>query len=99
MEENEEHGIAPRGIIKEVKDITERVKAVAEEQAGYSAAGGSGKPGVISEIPRDELVRMIKELESQMKTAARDLEFEKAALLRDQIVELRRITAVDPVLN
>ncbi|MFT4037468.1 MAG: excinuclease ABC subunit UvrB [Thermomicrobiales bacterium] len=101
MAHNEEHGIVPRGIIKEIKDITERVKQVAEEQAGYSVggSGGSGKPGVISEIPRDELVRMIKELESQMKTAARDLEFEKAALLRDQIVELRRITAVDPVLN
>jgi excinuclease ABC subunit B len=98
MAYNEEHGIVPRGIVKEIKDITERVKAVAEEHAGYSA-GGNGKPGVISEIPRDELVRMIKELESQMKTAARDLEFEKAALLRDQIVELRRITQVDPVLN
>ncbi|MFN8676361.1 MAG: excinuclease ABC subunit UvrB [Thermomicrobiales bacterium] len=98
MAHNEAHGIVPRGIVKEIKDITERVKAVAEEQAGYSA-GGAGKPGVISEIPRDEMVRMIKELESQMKTAARDLEFEKAALLRDQIVELRRITLVDPVLN
>jgi excinuclease ABC subunit B len=98
MAHNEAHGIVPRGIIKEIKDITERVKAVAEEHAGYSAGGG-GKPGVISEIPRDELVRMIKELESQMKSAARDLEFEKAALLRDQIVELRRITMVDPVLN
>jgi excinuclease ABC subunit B len=98
MAYNEEHDIVPRGIVKEIKDITERIKAVAEEQAGYSAGGG-GKPGVISEIPREEMVRMIKELESQMKTAARDLEFEKAALLRDQIVELRRITLVDPVLN
>ncbi len=98
MAHNEDHGIVPRGIVKEIRDITERVRAVAEEQAGYSAGGG-GKPGIISEIPRDELVRMVKELESQMKTAARDLEFEKAALLRDQIVELRRITLVDPVLN
>ena len=98
MEYNDAHGIVPRGIVKEIKDITARVKAVAEEQAGYSV-GGSGKPGVIADIPRDELVRMIKELESQMKSAARDLEFEKAALLRDQIVELRRITQVDPVLN
>jgi excinuclease ABC subunit B len=40
---------------------------------------------------------MVKDLESQMKTAARDLEFEKAALLRDQVVELRRIIEVDPV--
>ena len=96
VEHNEQHGIVPRGIVKEIKDITERVKAVAEEQAGYATGG---KPGIIAEIPRDELVRMIKELEVQMKGAARDLEFEKAALLRDQIVELRRITQVDPVMN
>ena len=40
---------------------------------------------------------MIKDLESQMKKAARDLEFEKAALMRDQIVELRRIVEIDPI--
>ena len=40
---------------------------------------------------------MIKDLESQMKAASRDLEFERAALLRDQIVELRRIIQEDPV--
>jgi excinuclease ABC subunit B len=95
IEHNEKHGIVPRGIVKEIKDLTDRVRAVAEEQATYAA----GKPGIIAEIPRDELMRMIKELEGQMKAAARDLEFEKAALLRDQIVELRRITQVDPVLN
>ena len=96
IEHNEAHGIVPRGIVKEIKDITDRVRAVAEEQAGYAAGG---KPGIIAEIPRDELLRMVKELEGQMKAAARDLEFEKAALLRDQIIELRRITMVDPVLT
>jgi excinuclease ABC subunit B len=96
MEHNEQHGIVPRGIVKEIKDITERVRAVAEEHAGYSTGD---KSGIIAEIPRDELARMIKELETQMKGAARDLEFEKAALLRDQIIELRRISQVDPVLH
>jgi len=96
---NEQHGIVPRGIVKEIRDITERIRAVAEEQGAYSANGKSGKTGIIADIPRDELVRMIKELEIQMKGAARNLEFEKAALLRDQIIELRRITMVDPVLN
>ena len=62
-------------------------------------APGDGQPGVIAEIPRDQLQRMVKDLESQMKTAARELEFEKAALLRDQIVELRRILEVDPVAS
>ncbi len=93
---NEAHGITPRGIVKEIKDLTDRVRAVAEEQSEYRT-GKAGSDGIISEIPRDELTRMIKDLESQMKTAARDLEFEKAALLRDQIVELRRVMEVDPV--
>lgn len=95
---NEEHGIQPRGIVKDIKDLTERVRAIAEERSEYQASGADGHPGVIAEIPKDELARMIKDLESQMKTAAKDLEFEKAALLRDQIVELRRIIDIDPVV-
>jgi excinuclease ABC subunit B len=85
---NERHGITPRGIVKEIKDLTDRVRAVAEERVEYDA---NGDPGVIAEIPPDELARMIRALEKQMKDAAKQLEFEKAALLRDQIVELRRI--------
>lgn len=77
---NKEHGIKPRGIKKAIRDITERVKAVAEERAKYKAAP----------VPPDEIARLIKELESQMKKASRNLEFEKAALLRDRIVELRK---------
>ncbi len=78
---NREHGITPQSIKKAIKDITDRVKAVAEARALYAGA-----------IPasRDDVARLIKELESQMKIAARNLEFEKAALLRDRIVELRR---------
>ncbi|MGQ9676906.1 MAG: excinuclease ABC subunit UvrB [Chloroflexota bacterium] len=81
MEYNKAHGITPVGIRKAIKDITDRVKAVAEARASYSAGG---------DIPKDELVRLIKDLEFQMKQAAKNLEFEKAALLRDQIIELRR---------
>jgi excinuclease ABC subunit B len=93
---NAAHGIEPRGIVKEIKDLTDRVRQVAEDRAEYQA-GDRGAPGMIAEIPRDELARMVKDLETQMKAAARDLEFEKAALLRDQVVELRRIMEVDPV--
>jgi len=95
IEHNEAHGIQPRGIVKEIRDLTDRVRAVAEEHAEY-VTGDSGT-GVIAHIPRDELMRMVKDLESRMKTAAKNLEFEKAALLRDQVVELRRIVEVDPV--
>jgi excinuclease ABC subunit B len=77
---NEEHNIAPEGIQKAIRDITERVKQVAEDKPDYI-------PG---SIPRDEIGRLVKDLEKQMKEAARNLEFEKAALLRDRVVELRR---------
>jgi excinuclease ABC subunit B len=92
---NEQHGITPLGIVKEIKDLTDRMRAVAEEETEYRA--GASRAGVIAELPKEELARMVKDLESQMKKAARDLEFEKAALVRDQIVELRRIMEVDPV--
>ena len=78
---NREHHITPQSIRKAVKDITERVKAVAEERARYEAA---------PPVPPDEIARLIKDLEGQMKKAAKNLEFEKAALLRDRIVELRK---------
>ena len=42
-------------------------------------------------LPKDELVKLISDLQSQMKVAAKKLEFEKAALLRDQIVDLRKV--------
>jgi len=77
---NKEHNITPRGIRKAIKDITERVKTVAETRTPYVAAP----------IAKEDIARLIKELEGQMKTAARNLEFEKAALLRDRIIELRK---------
>jgi excinuclease ABC subunit B len=78
---NQAHGIEPRSIVKEVRDLTDRVRKVAEERAPYL---------VSREMPKDELARLIKELEKQMKAAAAELEFEKAAVLRDQISELRQ---------
>ena len=81
---NGAHGITPQGIRKTVHDITERVKAIAETRAPYVTH---------DDLPRDEILRLIKDLESQMKTAARNLEFEKAGLIRDQIVDLRKVVA------
>src|SRR3712207_3074288 len=88
VEYNEQHGITPRTIVKEIKDLTDRVKLAAEETPEYSAEAPAG---AIATIPPDELARLIHDLERQMKDAAKMLEFEKAALLRDQIVHLRQI--------
>ena len=91
---NEEHGIEPRSIIKSVRDLTddivehqqeERERALAEAQTAYTTAAG---------MPKAELQRLINELEKQMKAAAQALEFEKAAVLRDQIKEMRQTLAL-----
>ncbi len=83
---NQKHGIVPQGIQKAVKDITERVKAISEDGAPYLA-----ERKLLSE---DELFRVAKDLEGQMKLAAKNLEFEKAAMFRDEVVEIRRLMAL-----
>ena len=81
MAYNEAHGIEPISISKSIHDLGDRMRAVAETTAAYIAA---------PELPREEVLRVLKDLETQMKTAARQLEFERAAELRDQVMELRR---------
>ncbi|MEA3338636.1 MAG: excinuclease ABC subunit UvrB [Chloroflexota bacterium] len=78
---NKKHGIEPASIVKAVRDLTDRVRAETTTPAEDGLA--------LVQLPADELTRLIRELEKQMKAAAQDLEFEKAALLRDQIFELR----------
>ncbi len=86
MEYNEQHGIVPASIVKQVRDLTDRVKAIAESKPEYKTDG-------VAKLSNEDIFRLIKDLESQMRQAARMMEFEKAALLRDQIAELRK-TAV-----
>jgi excinuclease ABC subunit B len=77
---NKEHGITPQGIRKAVKDISERVKTVAETRTPYT----------VTSISKEEMLQLIKQLESEMKAAAKNLEFERAAMIRDRIIELRK---------
>ena len=85
---NEEHGIEPVSIVKAVRDLTDQVavQAVAEQKAEYRVEGAAA-------LPKPEIKKVIAEMEKQMKIAAQELEFEKAAVLRDQIFELRSILA------
>ncbi len=76
---NEAHDIVPVGIIKGIRDLA--TKQVAEEKVGYNVG---------ADLPREDLARFIKDLENQMRTAAKNLDFERAADLRDQVVELKR---------
>ncbi|MDT8897905.1 excinuclease ABC subunit UvrB [Thermanaerothrix sp. 4228-RoL] len=90
MAYNREHGIEPVSIVKAVHDLTERLSttAVAEGRAEYTAGRAAHRAASAR-----ELRHLITELEQQMKTAAKNLEFEKAAILRDQIFELRALLA------
>jgi excinuclease ABC subunit B len=78
---NSEHGITPVSIIKEIYALTNSLHQAAEDKASYKAG---------TQMPADEAEHILGVLDEEMKTAARNLEFEKAALLRDQILELRR---------
>jgi excinuclease ABC subunit B len=89
---NVKHNIEPVSIIKAVHDLTQRLTrttAVAEGRGDYQAGRRETR------LQQDELKRVIGELENQMKVAAKELEFERAAALRDQIFELREILAED----
>src|SRR5579884_3980324 len=77
---NAEHGIEPRTIRKEIRDILSMVGATEEAQADIRR----------EKLPRDVAMRMAADLEKKMREYAANLEFEKAAALRDELIELRR---------
>ena len=86
---NERHGITPRSIVKSVGDIR-FVTRVADARGVRKVAEGGGRPADAHE--REALIQL---LESQMRAAAEGLDFEQAALLRDQLLELKAMG--DPV--
>jgi excinuclease ABC subunit B len=88
---NKEHNITPVGITKGIRDLTDRVKvmAMAETKSAYDTMDAPSF--VAEELSPLELDKLVKQVEKEMKEAAKSLEFEKAAMLRDQLVELRRV--------
>ncbi len=80
---NTEHGIVPETITKAIRDIHDGLRRVAEERATLT----------VESTEPEELAAMMGRLEAQMKEAARNLEFERAAALRDEILQLRRLRA------
>ena len=77
---NRDHGITPQSISKSIRDIARQVQTVAEPLREYGDRPATAK----------ELNTLLKSLEKEMKQAAKALEFERAALIRDRIVELRK---------
>ena len=87
---NLENNIEPQSIVKSIRDLTDRVKVMAESKEDYTA-DGEAPPMDPLLLPKNELAKMIKQIEAEMKEAAKALEFERAAALRDQLIELRQI--------
>jgi len=80
---NEEHGITPRTIQKKVRDLIEATKPVDEEDEVKDIHD-------IEYLDEEEIKKLIRNLEKEMKEAAEELEFEKAARIRDRIQELKK---------
>jgi excinuclease ABC subunit B len=89
---NREHNIEPQSIVKSIRDLTDRVKVLAEAKPEYTT-DGQPAPRLVDpvQLPPEELQKLVKQVESEMKAAAKALEFERAAALRDQLMELRTI--------
>ncbi|MEM8564722.1 MAG: excinuclease ABC subunit UvrB, partial [Pseudomonadota bacterium] len=94
---NEKHGITPKGVVKSVQDIMEgarrmptrgkgKAKRVAEPRSNYTEEVARLSPAALS--------RKINEMENQMQKHAKNLEFEEAAALRDQLAEIRQLAFV-----
>ena len=83
---NEEHGIDPQTVRKNVSDILELVRD--PEAPSVERRKREVRPSL--DLPADELGRLIQSLEEEMHEAAADLRFEYAARLRDEVLELRR---------
>jgi len=83
---NEEHGITPESIVKGVSDIAEFLTLEQPHVPGKRRRGAKPVEG----MSREELERLVIELEEEMFAAAEELRFEYAAKLRDEIKELRR---------
>lgn len=79
---NKEHGITPETIHKAVRDVVESTK-VAETEEEYVAVAEQAQ-----RLGKRERQDLIKKLEQEMRAAAKELQFERAAQLRDMIAEL-----------
>jgi excinuclease ABC subunit B len=99
---NEEHGIEPKTVRKAISDITSFIQEATSTLEGKERTSGDGSHGEfytpvtaahvadeLQKLPRDEVMRIIAGLEEEMAAAAESMDFERAAAVRDQLVELK----------
>ncbi|HVL33953.1 MAG TPA: excinuclease ABC subunit UvrB [Actinomycetota bacterium] len=90
IEHNKAHGIEPASIRKKVSDILLSAGIASEASAPYQAKKRRGPARDLTGLPKDELPRLIQALEEEMREAARELRFEYAARLRDEVNDLKK---------
>jgi hypothetical protein len=84
---NQEHGIEPTTIVKGIHDLNQRLRAVAESTIVYTSERERGRS--FDEADRVKVEALVARMEAEMRAAARELEFERAAALRDEIQQVR----------
>jgi excinuclease ABC subunit B len=85
---NSEHGIVPVTIVKGIRDINDRLRTVAESRGAYGEEDpGGGRD--LSTMAKEQVEKLVAQMEAEMRRAARELEFERAAALRDEIQGIR----------
>jgi excinuclease ABC subunit B len=82
---NAEHGITPSTIVKEIRDINDRLAAVAKVPGALDPDSRA-----LTELSQAQVEKLLSQLEAEMRAAAKQLEFERAAALRDEIQDIRR---------
>jgi excinuclease ABC subunit B len=85
---NREHGIEPRTIIKGIRDLNDQLRAVAESTVVY-ASEREARDARLSELDTKKVEQLVARMEAEMRAAAKELEFERAAALRDEIQQVR----------
>ena len=80
-----EHGIEPTTIVKGIHDLNQRLRAVAESTVVYASERG----GPFSDADRAKVEALVTRMEAEMRGAAKELEFERAAAIRDEVQQIR----------
>ena len=97
---NPEHGIEPTTIVKEIHDLNERLRAVAEATVVYTSEREELAGRALTLENTEAIEKLVARMETEMRAAAKELEFERAAALRDEIQEIRlRVLEQDAVAD
>jgi superfamily II DNA/RNA helicase len=86
---NHDHGIEPTTIVKEIHDINERLRSVAESTEMYVSTGERVGGVELATASRAQVEELVARMEADMRNAAKNLEFERAAVLRDEVQQIR----------